>query len=107
MIIETLEIGLKHYIILSSIIFSIGIAGILLNRKTIINVLMSIELMLVSININFVAFSHYLNDIIGQIFTIFILTVAASEVAIGLAIIVIYYRNKNSIDINEIKELKG
>ena len=107
MIIKTLEIGLKHYIILSSIVFSIGIAGILLNRKTIINVLMSIELMLVSININFVAFSHYLNDITGQIFTIFILTVAASEVAIGLAIIVIYYRNKNSIDINEIKELKG
>ncbi len=107
MITSFCKIGIEHYIILSSIIFSIGIAGLLLNRKTIINVLMSIELMLLSVNINFVAFSSYLNDIVGQIFTIFILTVAASEVAIGLAIIVIYYRNKNSIDINEIRELRG
>ena len=107
MISNALKIGIEHYVILSSIIFSIGIAGILLNRKTIINVLISIELMLVAVNINFVAFSYYIKDIVGQIFTIFILTVAASEVAIGLAIIVIYYRNKNSIDINQIKELRG
>ncbi len=107
MIISLKQIGIEHYIILSSIIFSIGIAGMLLNRKTIINILMSIELMLVAVNINFVAFSSYLNDIVGQIFTIFILTVAASEVAIGLAIIVIYYRNKDSININEMNELKG
>jgi NADH-quinone oxidoreductase subunit K len=107
MINSALKIGIEHYVVLSSIIFSIGIAGILLNRKTIINILISIELMLVAVNINFVAFSHYMNDIVGQIFTIFILTVAASEVAIGLAIIVVYYRNKNSIDINKIKELRG
>jgi NADH-quinone oxidoreductase subunit K len=107
MISNALKIGIEHYVVLSSIIFSIGIAGILLNRKTIINVLISIELMLVAVNINFVAFSYYIKDIVGQIFTIFILTVAASEVAIGLAIIVIYYRNKNSIDINQIKELRG
>jgi NADH-quinone oxidoreductase subunit K len=107
MIMSNLTVSLEHYVILASIIFSIGIAGILLNRKTIINVLMSIELMMLGININFVAFSSYLNDMTGQIFTIFILTLAASEVAIGLAIIVIYYRNKNSIDINETKELKG
>jgi len=101
------EIGLGHYLILGAIIFTIGIVGIFLNRKNIIVILMSIELILLAVNINLVSFSIYLNDISGQIFTLFILTVAAAETAIGLAIIVIYYRNSGTIRVQEINKLKG
>ncbi len=102
-----LEITLGHYLILSVTIFTIGIVGIFLNRKNIIVILMSIELILLAVNINLVSFSIYLNDLTGQIFTIFILTVAAAEAAIGLAIIVIYYRNSGTIRVQEIDKLKG
>ncbi|AZL15998.1 NADH-quinone oxidoreductase subunit NuoK [Rickettsiales endosymbiont of Stachyamoeba lipophora] len=103
----TSQIDLVHYFFLSSIIFSIGICGIFLNRRNIIMILMSIELMLLSVNINFVAASMKLSQITGQIFAIFILTVAAAETAIGLAILVIYFRNKNSVAIDEANQMKG
>ncbi|SVB26919.1 uncharacterized protein METZ01_LOCUS179773 [marine metagenome] len=96
-----------HYLILAATIFTIGIVGIFLNRKNVIVILMSIELILLAVNINLVSFSIYLNDLTGQIFTIFILTVAAAEAAIGLAIIVIYYRNSGTIRVQEINKLKG
>ena len=102
-----LSIGLGHYLTLAAIIFIIGIVGIFLNRKNIIVILMSIELILLAVNINLVSFSIYINDLSGQIFTLFILTVAAAEAAIGLAIIVIYYRNKGSIRVEEIHGMKG
>ena len=102
-----IDISLGHYLTLGAIIFSIGVAGIFLNRKNIIVILMSIELILLAVNINLVSFSIFLNDITGQIFTLFILTVAAAEAAIGLAIIVVYYRNASSIDVEEIQSLKG
>ena len=102
-----IEIGLGHYLTLSAIIFSVGIVGIFLNRKNVIIILMSIELILLSVNINLVSFSIYLQDLAGQIFTMFILTVAAAEAAVGLAIIVIYYKNKGSIDVEHINSLKG
>jgi len=102
-----IEVGLIHYLTLSAIIFSIGVAGIFLNRKYVIIILMSIELMLLSVNINLVSFSIYLQDLVGQVFTMFILTVAAAEAAVGLAIIVIYYKNKGSIDVEQINSLKG
>jgi len=102
-----IEVGLIHYLTLSAIIFSIGVAGIFLNRKNVIIILMSIELMLLSVNINLVSFSIYLQDLVGQVFTMFILTVAAAEAAVGLAIIVIYYKNKGSIDVEQINSLKG
>jgi len=101
------EIGLGHYLTLSAIIFSIGIVGIFLNRKNVIIILMSIELILLAVNINLVSFSIYLEDLVGQVFTMFILTVAAAEAAIGLAIIVIYYKNKGSINVEQINSLKG
>ena len=101
------EIGLGHYLILGAIIFTIGVAGIFLNRKNIIVILMSIELILLAVNINLVSFSIYLNDLVGQIFALFILTVAAAEAAIGLAIIVAYYRNSGTIRVQEIDRLKG
>ena len=101
------EITLGHYLVLSAIIFVIGVVGIFLNRKNIIIILMSIELMLLAVNINLVSFSIYLQDLTGQIFTMFILTVAAAEAAIGLAIIVIYYKNKGSINVEHINTLKG
>ena len=101
------SIGLGHYLTLAAIIFTIGVAGIFLNRKNVIVILMSIELILLAVNINLVAFSIYLEDITGQIFTMLILTVAAAEAAIGLAIIVSYYRNKGSIRVEEINEMKG
>ena len=101
------EISLGHYLILAATIFTIGVVGIFLNRKNIIVILMSIELILLAVNINLVAFSIYMNDLVGQIFTLFILTVAAAEAAIGLAIIVAYYRNKGSIRVEEIDEMKG
>ena len=101
------EIGLGHYLTLASIIFVIGIIGIFLNRKNIIIILMSIELILLAVNINLVSFSIYLQNLVGQIFTMFVLTVAAAEAAVGLAIIVIYYKNKGSIYVENINSLKG
>ena len=102
-----LEIGLGHYLTLGAIIFSLGTIGVFLNRKNIIVILMSIELILLAVNINLVSFSIYLGDIVGQIFAMLILTVAAAEAAIGLAIIVSYYRNKGSVRVEEINEMKG
>tara|TARA_B100000029_G_C17548008_1_gene949141 strand:+ start:1560 stop:1871 length:312 start_codon:yes stop_codon:yes gene_type:complete len=101
------EITLGHYLTLSAIIFSVGIIGIFLNRKNVIIILMSIELILLAVNINLVSFSIYLQDLVGQVFTMFILTVAAAEAAIGLAIIVIYFKNKGSIQVEQISSLKG
>lgn len=100
-------IGIEHYLLLASLLFVIGICGIFLNRKNVITILMSIELILLSVNINMVAFSTYLGDLSGQVFTIFILTVAAAEAAIGLAILVIYYRNRGSIAVEDINMMKG
>tara|TARA_X000000368_G_C22735860_1_gene581596 strand:- start:192 stop:497 length:306 start_codon:yes stop_codon:yes gene_type:complete len=100
-------ITLEHYLTVAAILFVIGIFGIFLNRKNVIIILMSIELMLVSVNINFVAFSVFLNDMIGQVFTMFVLTVAAAEASIGLAILVCFYRLKNSILIDEASSMKG
>ena len=101
------EIGLEHYLILGATIFTIGIIGIFLNRKNLIVILMFIELLLLAVNINLVSFSIFLNDLNGQIFALFILTVAAAEAAIGLAIIVLYYRNSGSIRVEDINTLKG
>jgi|TARA_B110000116_G_C16543615_1_gene449790 NADH-quinone oxidoreductase subunit K len=101
------EIGLGHYLTLAAIIFSVGIVGIFLNRKNVIIILMSIELMLLAVNINLVSFSVYLQDLVGQVFAMFILTVAAAEAAVGLAIIVVYYKNKGSINVDQINSLKG
>ncbi len=102
-----LEIGLTHYLILAGFLFTVGVFGIFLNRKNMIVILMSIELMLLSVNINFVAFSSFWNDLAGQVFTMFILTVAAAEAAIGLAILVVFFRNKGSIAVEDIAGLKG
>ena len=102
-----MDIGLTHYLILAGILFTIGVFGMFLNRKNVIVILMSIELMLLAVNINFVAFSSFLNDLAGQVFTMFILTVAAAEAAIGLAILVVFFRNKGTIAVEEIAELKG
>ena len=101
------EITLFHYLSLAAIIFTTGVIGIFLNRKNVIVILMSIELILLAVNINLVSFSIFLNDLNGQIFTLFILTVAAAEAASGLAIIVAYYRNSGTINVEEIKNLKG
>ena len=101
------EVSLGHYLTLGAIIFTIGVIGILLNRKNVIVILMSIELILLAVNINLVSFSIFLQDLSGQIFTLFILTVAAAEAAIGLAIIVVYYRNAGTIRVEEIENLKG
>lgn len=100
-------IGLNHYLILGAILFSLSVAGIFLNRKNLIIILMSIELMLLSVNMNFIAFSHFLQDIAGQVFVFFILTVAAAEAAIGLAILVVLFRNRRTINVTDIDELKG
>ena len=102
-----INIGISHYLFLAAIIFMIGVIGIFMNRKNVIIILMSIELILLAVNINLVSFSIFTQDIVGQIFTMFILTVAAAEAAIGLAIIVVYYRNKGSIKIEDINSLKG
>ena len=102
-----IEIGLGHYLTLAAIIFAIGIIGIFLNRKNVIIILMSIELILLAVNINLVSFSIYLQDIVGQIFTMLILTVAAAEAAVGLAIIVVYFKNKGSIEVEQINSMKG
>lgn len=102
-----LDIGLSHYLILAGMIFTIGVFGIFLNRKNVIVILMSIELMLLAVNINFVAFSTFLNDLTGQVFSLFILTVAAAEAAIGLAILVVFFRTKGSIAVEDISSMKG
>jgi len=102
-----IEITLGHYLTLGAIFFSIGIIGIFLNRKNVIIILMCIELILLAVNINLVSFSIYLQNLTGQIFTMFILTVAAAEAAVGLAIIIMYYKNKGSIDVDQISSLKG
>jgi len=101
------EIGLGHYLTLGAIIFTIGLVGIFLSRKNIIIILLCIELILLAVNINLVSFSIFINDLTGQIFALFILTVAAAEAAIGLAIIVVYYRNSGTIRVEEIDNLKG
>ena len=100
-------ISLSHYLILGAILFSISIVGIFLNRKNVIIVLMAIELMLLAVNLNFIAFSHFLQDIAGQVFVFFILTVAAAESAIGLAILVVLFRNIQSINVDDLDQLKG
>jgi NADH-quinone oxidoreductase subunit K len=102
-----MEIGLEHYLTLAAILFTMGIFGIFLNRKNVIIILMCIELMLLAVNINFVAFSSFLGDLTGQVFTMFILTVAAAEAAIGLAILVIFFRNKGSIAVEDISSMRG
>tara|TARA_B100000767_G_scaffold222818_1_gene211596 strand:- start:207 stop:518 length:312 start_codon:yes stop_codon:yes gene_type:complete len=102
-----INIELGHYLSLGGVIFLLGVVGIFLNRKNVIVILMSVELILLSVNINLVAFSTYSNEIVGQVFTFFILTVAAAEAAIGLAIIVSYYRTKGSIRVQDINEMKG
>lgn len=104
---EFFEIGITHYLIVSAIVFILGICGIFLNRKNLIIILISIELMLLAVNINMVAFSVHLKDLTGQIFTIFTLTVAAAESAIGLAILVVFYRKKKSISVDDVSELRG
>jgi NADH-quinone oxidoreductase subunit K len=101
------NLNLNNFVILSAILFSIGVSGMFLNRKNIISLLMSIELMLLAVNINFVAFSAFLHDLVGQIFAIFVLTVAGAEAAIGLAILVIYFQNRNTIEIKSISSMKG
>jgi NADH-quinone oxidoreductase subunit K len=98
---------LSHYLILGAILFAISIVGIFLNRKNVIILLMAIELMLLAVNLNFIAFSYFLNDIAGQIFVFFILTVAAAESAIGLAILVVLFRNINTINVDDLGRLKG
>ena len=100
-------IGLEHYLVVAAILFTLGVAGIILNRKNIIIILMSVELILLSVNLNLVAFSAQLHDLTGQIFALFILTVAAAEAAIGLAILVTYFRNRGTIAVEDINLMKG
>ncbi len=103
----TLSLTLSHYLVLGAILFAIAVIGIFLNRKNLIVLLMAIELMLLAVNLNFVAFSYYLGDMHGQVFVFFILTVAAAESAIGLALLVLLFRNKSNINIDELNALKG
>ena len=100
-------IGIEHYIVVSSILFVLGVLGIFLNRKNVIVILMAIELILLSANINFVAFSAFLGDLVGQVFAMFVLTVAAAEAAIGLAILVIYFRGRGSIAVDDVNRMRG
>ncbi len=102
-----MTIGLGHYLAVAAILFTLGIFGIFLNRKNVIIILMSIELILLAVNINLVSFSSFLGDIVGQIFALFVLTVAAAEAAIGLAILVVFYRNRGSIAVEDINLMKG
>jgi NADH-quinone oxidoreductase subunit K len=102
-----LTIGLAHYLTVGAILFVLGVFGIFVNRKNVIVILMSVELILLSVNLNLVAFSARLDDLTGQVFALFILTVAAAEAAIGLAIVVIYYRNRGSIEVDDVSALKG
>ncbi len=100
-------IGLGHYLAVGAILFALGVLGIIINRKNVIIILMSIELILLSVNINFVAFSSFAHDLVGQVFAMFVLTVAAAEAAIGLAILVIYFRNRGTIQVDDITMMKG
>ena len=100
-------IPLSHYLILAALLFSVSVAGIFINRKNVIILLMSIELMLLAVNLNFIAFSHFLQDAAGQVFVFFILTVAAAEAAIGLAILVVLFRNHDSINVADLDSMKG
>jgi NADH-quinone oxidoreductase subunit K len=102
-----MTVSLNHYLVLGAILFAISVVGIFLNRRNIIVLLMAIELMLLAVNLNFIAFSHYLGDLDGQVFVFFILTVAAAESAIGLAILVVLFRNLNTIDVEDLDTLKG
>jgi NADH-quinone oxidoreductase subunit K len=103
----TFNLGLTHYLVLGAILFAISVIGIFLNRKNVIVLLMAIELMLLAVNTNFIAFSHYLGDYSGQVFVFFVLTVAAAESAIGLAILVLLFRNLNTINVEDLDQLKG
>ena len=100
-------LGLPHYLVLGALLFAIAVVGIFLNRKNVIVLLMAIELMLLAVNLNFIAFSHYLGDLAGQVFVFFILTVAAAESAIGLAILMVLFRNLNTINVEDLDSLKG
>jgi len=102
-----MEIGLSHYLTVGAILFTLGIVGIFLNRKNVIVILMSIELILLAVNLNLIAFSAFLGDIVGQVFALLVLTVAAAEAAIGLAILVVFYRNRGSIAVEDINLMKG
>jgi NADH-quinone oxidoreductase subunit K len=102
-----MTVGLEHYLVLAAILFTIGVFGIFLNRKNVIVILMSVELLLLAVSINLVAFSAFLGDLVGQVFALVVLTVAAAESAIGLAIIVVYFRNRGSIAVDDINLLKG
>ena len=102
-----MTVGLGHYLSVAAILFTLGIFGIFINRKNVIVILMSIEMILLAVNINLVAFSVYLHDVVGQIFAMFVLTVAAAEAAIGLAILVVFYRNRGSIAVEDINLMKG
>jgi NADH-quinone oxidoreductase subunit K len=102
-----MAVGLSHYLTVAAILFTLGVFGIFLNRKNVIIILMSIELMLLAVNINLVAFSAFLGDLVGQVFTMFVLTVAAAEAAIGLAIVVVFFRNRGSIEVEDINQMKG
>ncbi len=100
-------IGLAHYLVVAAILFALGVLGIIINRKNVIIILMSIELILLAVNINLVAFSAYLGDLVGQVFAMFVLTVAAGEAAIGLAILVIYFRARGTIAVDDVNRMKG
>ena len=102
-----MQIGLSHYLAVGAILFTVGVLGIFLNRKNVIIILMSVELILLAVNINFVAFSAYLGDLVGQVFALFVLTVAAAEAAIGLAILVVYFRNRGTIAVEDVNLMKG
>jgi len=102
-----MTVGLGHYLTVAAILFVFGVFGIFLNKKNVIIILMSVELMLLAVNINLVAFSVFLNDLVGQVFAMFVLTVAAAEAAIGLAILVIYFRGRGSIAVEDINQMKG
>ena len=102
-----MEVGLQHYLAVAAMLFTIGVFGIFVNRKNVIIILMSVELILLAVNINFVAFSTYLNDVQGQIMAMFVLTVAAAEAAIGLAILVVFFRNRGSIAVEDVNMMKG
>ena len=100
-------IGVEHYVVVSSILFVLGVLGIFLNRKNVIVILMAIELILLAVNLNFVAFSAFLDDLVGQVFAMFVLTVAAAEAAIGLAILVIYFRGRGTIAVDSVNRMRG
>lgn len=102
-----MAVGLGHYLAVAAILFSLGIFGIFMNRKNVIVILLSIELILLAVNINFVAFSAYLHDLVGQVYAMFVLTVAAAEAAIGLAILAVYFRNRKSIAVEDVNVMKG